>query len=129
MPFGLGIFLVSNISEPFYDPLGYYEAGPLYFFSVQLQTFGFGLPMMGSHFCMTVRLWTANYLGLTPGFLIMELVALWVSFSSPGCQLPWVGFLSYYMKVNLCLNIPGHSALWSGFGPLGLKIVLYSKYL
>ena len=92
MPFGLGNFLVSNISEPFYDPLGYYEASPLYFFSVRLQTFGFSLPMMGSHFCMTVCLWTANYLGLTPGFLIMELVALWVSFSSPGCQLPWVGF-------------------------------------
>ena len=55
----------------------------------------------------------------------MELVALWVSFSSPGCQLPWVGFLSYYMKVILCLNIPGRSVLWSGIDALGSKIVLY----
>ena len=124
MPFGLGIFLVSNISEPFYDPLGYYEAGPLYFFFCSASDFRVWPSYDGKSFLYDCPLmdcqlpwfdtWFINHVASCP---LGQLQLL-------GLSITLVWFLSYYMNVILCLNIPGRSALWSGIGALGSKIVL-----
>ena len=118
MPFGLGIFLVSNTSEPSY-----------YFFFCSAPDFRVWPSYDGKSFLYDCPLmdcqlpwfdtWFINHVAGCP---LGQLQLL-------GLSITLVWFLSYYMKVILCLNIPGRSALWSGFGALGPKIVLYSKYL
>ena len=129
MPFGLGIFLVFNISEPFYDPLGYYEAGPLYFFFCSASDFRVWPSYDGKSFLYDCPLMDCQLPWFDTWFIIHVASCPLGQLQLLGLSITLVWFLSYYMKVILCLNIPGRSALWSGFGPLGLKIVLYSKYL
>ena len=120
---------MSNTSEPFYDPLGYFEAGPLYLFPVRLQPFSFDLPIYDEVILYDCPLldcqlpwFDSLFFNHVAGCPLGQLQLL-------GLSITLVWFLSYCMKVILCLNIPVLSPFWSGVSSLGSKIVLYFQIL
>ena len=129
MLLGLGNYFVCNTSEPFYDPLGYFEAGPLYLFPVRLQPFSFDLPIYDEVILYDCPLldcqlpwFDSLFFNHVAGCPLGQLQLL-------GLSITLVWFLSYCMKVILCLNIPVLSPFWSGVSSLGSKIVLYFQIL